>query len=332
VSEPSLFLGLSESELRSKEGSHKEIRRTQSLDPVLSTREVLDLASRALLEKEKSKKRIASRYSPLASAKQDSSFFDTQSSSSSSSTFDGQSQSGSDKQECKPKDKEEQLRAPVSIQHMKQKQTSVASYSQDSHDEAKDNEPMHFPISPRSSRDKVLKRLNGITDKSRSKDKYCADLETHSDTEIKHSALDAPQHEDPADGARNGPFSIMKFLWGEDEEDGEYENRGVARINPALLACGGPGTGKQLRDELQASIVHPYENKFTSLAASLMRRASKQGKRPSYGETGVTPDPRLLDWVDNQFAHRDKLPKDGSYMFGKSRTVIVHEIVRGNCK
>jgi WD40 repeat protein len=38
----------------------------------------------------------------------------------------------------------------------------------------------------------------------------------------------------------------------------------------------------------------------------------------------------MQDWIASQFAFRDRPPRDGSYHLGKSRTVIVHEIYRGN--
>jgi WD40 repeat protein len=41
-------------------------------------------------------------------------------------------------------------------------------------------------------------------------------------------------------------------------------------------------------------------------------------------------DPRMQDWISNHYAVRDRPPIDGSYHLGQSRTVIVHEINRGD--
>eukprot|EP00536_Pseudo-nitzschia_multiseries_P001827 jgi/Psemu1/182088/e_gw1.23.148.1 len=38
----------------------------------------------------------------------------------------------------------------------------------------------------------------------------------------------------------------------------------------------------------------------------------------------------LPNWVDNKFAPREQLPKDGTYRLGDSKTIVVHEIARGN--
>ena len=53
---------------------------------------------------------------------------------------------------------------------------------------------------------------------------------------------------------------------------------------------------------------------------------------PSYGETllPAAADPRMPDWIANQYHRRDQPPADGTYHLGQSRTVIVHEINRGN--
>jgi WD40 repeat protein len=51
---------------------------------------------------------------------------------------------------------------------------------------------------------------------------------------------------------------------------------------------------------------------------------------PSYADT-ILPtevDPRMQDWIINQYNYKDKAPNDGTYQLGQSRTVIVHEIHR----
>ena len=41
-------------------------------------------------------------------------------------------------------------------------------------------------------------------------------------------------------------------------------------------------------------------------------------------------DPVLSDWVNNKFMPREEIPMDGTYRLGESKTIIVHEILRGN--
>mmetsp|Transcript_4560 Transcript_4560/g.11572 ORF Transcript_4560/g.11572 Transcript_4560/m.11572 type:complete len:1435 (-) Transcript_4560:181-4485(-) len=43
-----------------------------------------------------------------------------------------------------------------------------------------------------------------------------------------------------------------------------------------------------------------------------------------------TADPRMPEWVENKFMVRQDLPKNGTYQLGESKTIIVHEILRGH--
>lgn len=66
---------------------------------------------------------------------------------------------------------------------------------------------------------------------------------------------------------------------------------------------------------------------------SLVRVAKDDDERNLfYGELmePTSVDPRMQDWIASQFEVRGRPPLDGSYHLGKSRTVIVHEINRGN--
>ena len=53
---------------------------------------------------------------------------------------------------------------------------------------------------------------------------------------------------------------------------------------------------------------------------------------PSYAEAleDQQIDIRMPEWIDSQFYTREDLPQDGTYQLGESRTVIVHEIIRGS--
>ena len=67
------------------------------------------------------------------------------------------------------------------------------------------------------------------------------------------------------------------------------------------------------------------------VAPSLVRVTSEPPP-PSYAETirAQEVDPRMQSWIESQFVPNSPPPDDGNYYQGKSRTVIVHEIFRGN--
>ena len=85
-----------------------------------------------------------------------------------------------------------------------------------------------------------------------------------------------------------------------------------------------------------SNIIHQGERVLPTLAprvhSSLVRVARDHHHNPSYGETllPAEADPRMPDWIANQYHSRDPPPVDGTYHLGQSRTVIVHEINRGN--
>jgi WD40 repeat protein len=83
------------------------------------------------------------------------------------------------------------------------------------------------------------------------------------------------------------------------------------------------------QDSRCAPVLRQSEERVPTLATSLIRVTSEP-PAPSYAETirATAVDPRMKSWVDSQFTTHEKPPKDGSYHLGKSRTVIVHEIVR----
>ena len=86
----------------------------------------------------------------------------------------------------------------------------------------------------------------------------------------------------------------------------------------ALLAC--------------ANIIHREDRVSPAMPTSLVRAATERNEQESYPESlyHLPVDPRLTSWIHNQFRHREKPAKDGTYHLGNSRTVIAHEIVRGN--
>jgi WD40 repeat protein len=81
-----------------------------------------------------------------------------------------------------------------------------------------------------------------------------------------------------------------------------------------------------------ANLIHQEDRVVAPPMQTSLVRVASDHPNPSYAET-ILPteiDPRMQDWVSTQFEHRGKPPKDGSYHLGKSRTVVVHEINRGD--
>lgn len=119
--------------------------------------------------------------------------------------------------------------------------------------------------------------------------------------------------------------SFNWFSWGSEEDmSGQDEDGAQASIwrdhkddTLAILGC--------------ADIIHVREGRRPTVGASLIRVKSAPPP-PSYAETRrqAEVDPRLQEWVDLQFSARGRPPRDGAFNLGLSRTVIVHEIVRGN--
>jgi WD40 repeat protein len=115
----------------------------------------------------------------------------------------------------------------------------------------------------------------------------------------------------PAAGIKKPSHHRQRSLgWGNNEDDAF-----------ALLPC--------------ANIIHRHrwEEQASNVPTSLVRVTGEPPVQLPYPQTlkDVPVDPRLQPWVRNQFSHpADKPSKDGSYHLGSSRTVIVHEIVRGN--
>ena len=87
-----------------------------------------------------------------------------------------------------------------------------------------------------------------------------------------------------------------------------------------------------------ANIIHQEDRVIPDPVAappvptSLVRVASGDDPNLSFGELlePTSVDPRIQDWISSQFLARGRPPTDGSYHLGKSRTVLVHEINRGN--
>lgn len=120
------------------------------------------------------------------------------------------------------------------------------------------------------------------------------------------------------------PFNMFCGKGNENAEENEgnqhYAYKEHTDVPLALLDC--------------ANIIYQEDRCHFAAPAvptSLIRVASEPVPL-SYAETllAAEADPRMQDWISSQFKVPGKPPKDGSYSLGKSRTVIVHEIQRGN--
>jgi WD40 repeat protein len=316
-----------ETKARCKEGQRHVIQRTQSLDRALSTKEVLQLATQALQEKEKSKRRITAKNAHSFSAFRGER---TEIYVNALSCTTNEQMAMVDRQREKGNfSLSEDRRVRETLSHIKAKDelaspkrsssprnNSDASLLDDT-EEAVQALPSFLPEVTESSRDQVLKRLDGIRDKDSSR---ATELQQPERLE----RVPADESKQTSNKRLPSAFSLMKFLWGGDDDDA---GKGVTTVGPSLLACG-PDTSKQLQEELEGHGLR--SNKFSSMATALMERRHGLSSFAETISSLKVDTSRMQDWIDGQFAPREDLPEDGNYLLGKSRTVVVHEIVRGN--
>jgi WD40 repeat protein len=121
------------------------------------------------------------------------------------------------------------------------------------------------------------------------------------------------------------PFvNWFSFLWGGPgdppgslRESGHVVDENETSLFP--MACGSP--------------LVPMRADLPAIPSSLIRVASGdnvEGYAKVVHAQEFYIDPRMPEWIDNQFIERDSLPNDGTYHLGESRTVIVHELIRGS--
>ena len=67
-----------------------------------------------------------------------------------------------------------------------------------------------------------------------------------------------------------------------------------------------------------------------SVAGTTIADATSHLSFPEAFRASRKSKPILTDWVDNKFILQEELDDDGTYKLGESKTVIVHEILRGN--
>jgi WD40 repeat protein len=112
-------------------------------------------------------------------------------------------------------------------------------------------------------------------------------------------------------------FSILNYFWGTQKEANKTDEQDKQRGVP-------PHTGS-------SGMTVPTQKELPTLSTSLVKVMSDP-LPPSFAEAvqAKQVDPRMPLWIKNQFTAQHPLPQDGSYHLGASRTVIVHEIQRGN--
>ena len=116
-------------------------------------------------------------------------------------------------------------------------------------------------------------------------------------------------------------FTYFMGSASKDENDRDQESREDGDAFP--VSCGSPKT--PFYDGLPSTT-----NPLVQVAAGVNGQHHKPPSYPEVFRASYNVDPRLSDWVDNKFMPREDLPKDGTYRLGESKTIVVHEILRGN--
>jgi WD40 repeat protein len=69
------------------------------------------------------------------------------------------------------------------------------------------------------------------------------------------------------------------------------------------------------------------------IGSSLVKASNMEPMPPSYPEVVLASrktDPKLQQWVENKFKQEEQLPQYGNFRLGESKSIVVHEILRGN--
>jgi WD40 repeat protein len=113
--------------------------------------------------------------------------------------------------------------------------------------------------------------------------------------------------------------SWFNYLLGTVSKDTASEDQNS--LETFAVSCGSP----------QAALYERFPSMGPSLART--RTTNIQPAPPSYPELALASrkmDEKLQEWVENQFKQEIKLPEDGSYHLGESKSIVVHEILRGD--
>jgi len=298
----------------------QRIKRAQSLDHVLSTKEILEFATLALEQKEKCKqRRIDARESSLAIEKCYGLFVGKKLENETTLVPARAGPTTEDKEAMLDRQAEKGMCISTEGNKEEDALRRIKSKIFDSN-EANNHLLTTSTNNLGSDADTVVPATMGEGKAPNTLSSYLLTGSLDLSMTSSVATLPRPQSQQKQPTA----FSIMKFLWGADDDDGDVTGKGI-------LAC---GPVRSSRDPVGMDRRSPYENKFASMANNLMRQNQVHHERlPSFAETAAqrpTADPRMREWIDGQFALKEEFPNDGTYLLGKSRTVVVHEIIRGN--
>ena len=75
-----------------------------------------------------------------------------------------------------------------------------------------------------------------------------------------------------------------------------------------------------------------FPERLPAFGTSFVQIGNPEPLPPSYPQIVLESrkaDARMQQWVENKFKQRSALPKDGTYQLGESKSIVVHEILRG---
>ena len=145
--------------------------------------------------------------------------------------------------------------------------------------------------------------------------------------------------EPPSTCGLDPSFGLFSYFWGNSEPtkditSGKFDESSDSGFGP--MSCGGSSSERWSREAAREMVRERRKTELPAVATSLVRVATDVPDQ-SYAEAvheQQVIDPRMPDWVENQFQLANSptaTPShNNAYQLGVSRTVIVHEIQRGN--
>lgn len=111
--------------------------------------------------------------------------------------------------------------------------------------------------------------------------------------------------------------SWFNYLMGTASKDTESDDQNS--LDAFGVSCGSP----------RADLFHRLHT-VGALPAGMMDSHLLPPSFPELAVASRKSDERLQEWVENQFKQETRSPEDGSYHLGESKSIVVHEILRGN--
>jgi len=179
------------------------------------------------------------------------------------------------------------------------------------------------------SREKVLRRIDGLASSPMATPYNVGEVDYRDfDAEIlvempnrakkfKTVVITSPIEEKKSNQESQMFGTWLSFLWGRtgvrsqpSAESDEIAETYEESILP--MTCGTHGFPTERNDLLVAS------------------QENEQGYAHAVNARQLYIDPRMPEWMDKHLTERDPLPKGTTYQLGESRTIIVHEMIRGS--